>query len=80
MQKKNTPETVGNPFGYLSQVGGKGEDLQVGASVTVSLAPDGTDATGNDTEWDAKSPASCNYGWQGRVGDFAKAENFEEGE
>ncbi|MGC1969620.1 MAG: hypothetical protein WA673_24390 [Candidatus Acidiferrales bacterium] len=54
--------------------------MHISASVVVSLAPDGTDATNSDTEWDDKSPASCNCGWQGRVGDFVEAENFEEGE
>lgn len=80
MSEKNTPETVGNQFGYVCPACGNGDGLRITATVTVSLWPDGTDATDSDTEWEDKNPASCSCGWAGKVSDFGEAEGFEEGE
>lgn len=80
MTSKNTPATVGNQFGYVCPHCGNGDGLYITAAVTVSLWPDGTDATDSDTEWDDNSPASCKCGWAGKVSDFGEAENLEEGE
>jgi len=77
---KNTPETVGNQFGYLCPVCGNGDGLYVAATINVSLWPEGTDAADSDTECDDQSPASCSCGWKGKVSNFRQAENFEEGE
>jgi hypothetical protein len=78
MTEKNTTETAGNPFGYVCPVCGKGDGLYATASMTVSLATCGTDATDSDTEWDGNAPAWCGCGWTGKVNEFAQAENFEE--
>ena len=72
----NTPETIGNQFGYLCPNCNQGDNLSVVALVSVELCPDGTDADGNH-EWDDSSMASCSCGWQGKVSDFKQAENFE---
>lgn len=74
---ENTPESVGNQFGYLCPKCGKGDSLYITAQVSTALLPDGTDSTDSDTEWDVNCPAWCGCGWRGTVDDFKMAENFE---
>jgi hypothetical protein len=78
MNETNTPDTIGNQFGYLCPECSKGDDLRVVASVSVKLMSDGTDNTDSDTEWDDASSACCGCGWGGHVKDFKQAENFED--
>jgi hypothetical protein len=72
-----TPETVGNQFGYLCPRCGQGNTLVVSAMIWVALLSDGTENDTSDTEFDRRSPARCRCGWTGKVGDFKQAENFE---
>jgi len=49
------------------------DGIDVSATVDVRLRPDGSDADASrngDTEWDSKSPASCECGYCGLVEDF----------
>jgi hypothetical protein len=76
--QKQTPETVGNQFGYLCPKCGKGDWLHVTASVSVTLVYDGTEDDDGCREWDDDSPASCgNCAWDGQVKDLKRAKNFE---
>jgi hypothetical protein len=76
--QKNTPETVGNQFGYLCPKCNRGDSLSVAATVWVGLLPDGTDADNSDHEWDDKDGAACSAcNWDGKVSDLKHAENFE---
>jgi hypothetical protein len=78
MPKKNTPQTVGNQFGYLCPKCHKGNRLAVSFHGSCKLVPDGTDDSG-DHEWDGDSMAWCNAcTWEGRVKELEQAENFEE--
>jgi hypothetical protein len=72
----NTPETVGNQFGYLCPKCKQGDDLYVESRTVVGLCDDGTFDVG-DQEWDGNSGARCGCGWAGRVDEFMEAENFE---
>lgn len=56
---------------------GKGDEIEIAATIWVRLVKDGTDAdlaSVHDHEWDSKSPCKCtNCGWEGTV---AEAEKF----
>jgi hypothetical protein len=73
----NTPETVGNQFGYLCPNCKQGNCITITCVVTCELTENGSNDIG-DHEWDTESWAHCECGWHGRVKEFLQAENFEE--
>jgi hypothetical protein len=77
--EKNTPETIGNQFGYLCPKCKQGDCLSVAATVWVGFEPYGTDALDSNHEWGQESGAYCsNCDWHGVVSELERAENFED--
>jgi len=67
-------EEIGNQFGLRCPECGKGDEIDIAATVWVRLCPDGTDvtaATNGDHEWCNQSGALCAAcGHAGNVSDF----------
>jgi len=68
---------LGNQFGLLCPKCKRGDALQIVATTTVRLYPDGTEDHG-DHEWDDASGASCREcDWSGNVGELDEIPDFD---
>jgi hypothetical protein len=69
-------EEAGNQFGLRCPKCGRGDEIDIAATVWVRLCPDGTDifaAANGDHEWSDHSGAVCiACGYSGNVSDFSK--------
>jgi len=68
-------EELGNQFGLRCPECGKGDEIDIAATVWVRLCPDGTDifeAQNGDHEWeDASAAKCCSCGHDGVVSEFS---------
>jgi hypothetical protein len=70
-------EQLGNAIGLRCPECGKGDEIDIAATVWVRLCPDGSDVTqaaNGDHEWEDTSPVKCcACGYHGTVTTFSKA-------
>jgi hypothetical protein len=70
-------EELGNAFGLRCPACGKGDEIDIAATVWVRLCPDGSDVTqaaNGDHEWSNQSGAVCaSCGHPGNVNDFSNS-------